>query len=78
MDAEQKAQKAMLDQMLEQAKFQADMDLEQQKLALDRQEMILDAMTKLAQMEEAQAVEGARLGVEIARSVEEGRRGEGE
>jgi hypothetical protein len=78
MDAQQKAQKAMLDQMMEQAKFRADMDLEQRRLALDRQEMILDAMTKLAQMEESQAVEGARLGVEIARSVEESRSGQAE
>lgn len=71
MDAQQRAQADMLDRMLEQAKLQADAEDKEQQRALDRQEMILDAMIKLAGMEASEALEGARLGVDIAKSVNE-------
>lgn len=76
MDAQQKAQAEMLDRMMEQAKLRADMEEAEKKMALDRQEMILDAMTKLAGLEQQQAMEGARLGVEIAQTVDQSTRGD--
>lgn len=76
MDAQQKAQADMLRSMLEQAKLRNDMEEAEKQRALDRQEMILDALTKLAGMQESQAVEGARLGVEIAQTIDQSSREE--
>ena len=70
MDAQQRAQAEMLDRMLEQAKIRADMEENEKQRRADQQEMILDAMIKLAGMEKDEVLEGARLGVQVAESID--------